>query len=235
MYMLENKWVREYLKGLFETSGKGLRDVERLVDSCGINDLEHPFLEIGFLRQSEQVVGCFNLAVAQLALCREAESESLLADLFETVEYCNGKILKAKEELPMLLEQVAEDPNNGEKLARLGFGLNTLDDREAALKAFTNALEHPESLSLCYHRDCLNNIGWDHYLRGEYEQAIGWFEHACRLKQPPMQDDDENGPDSANEDEPAVPYQLALENILLTLAKMGQLTQASARLQEYHR
>ena len=232
--MLENKWAKEYLKSLFEMRGKGPKDLRELVDASGIRDIEYPLLEISFLRQSEQLTRCFNLAVAQLALCREVEHEGMLADLIETVECCNWKMLSAKEELPKLMEKAAEDPSNGEKLARLGFGLNALDDREAALTAFTRALEHPDSLSIYCHRDCLNNIGWDHYMRGEYEQALGWFELACRLKQAPMQDDD-NPPDSGGETEPDEPYKLALENVSLALAKMGRLTEVTARLQEYHR
>jgi len=232
--MLENKWAKEYLRCLFEESGKGPRDLEKLVDASGIYDIEYPLLEISFLRQSEQATRCFDLAVAQLAVCRETEPQGLLADLIQTVEDCNGKILSAKGRLPQLMEAADEDPGNGENLACLGFVLNVLDDHAAALTAFTRALEHPDSLSIDCHRDCLNNIGWDHYMRGEYEQALGWFEHACRLKQAPMQGDD-NPPDRGGEIEPEKPYSLALENVLLALAKMGRLTEATARLQEYHR
>jgi tetratricopeptide (TPR) repeat protein len=232
--MLKNRWAGDYVKALFEMSGKGPKDLRELVDASGLRDIEDPLLEIGFLRQSGQAIRGFNLAVAELALCRENAPEGLVADLIETVEHCNRKILSAKEELPKLREAVDEDPNNGEKLAHLGFGLNALDDREAALTAFTRALEHPESVCIHCHRDCLNNIGWDHYLRGEYEQALGWFEHACQLKQPLAHVDDDKHLGNVGEAELDVPYRLALENILLALAKMGRLTEATTRLQEYH-
>lgn len=168
-----------------------------------------------------------------MAQCSEDAPLSLVAELVETVEECNAKLLNAGEELPKLKQAVEEDPNNGEKLAKLGFGLYALDEREAALTAFTKALEHPDTLCIHCHRDCLVNIGWDHYLCGEYEQALGWFEHACRLKQPRTQIEDEKhrGERSAIDE---VPYKLALENVLLALVKLGRLTDATARLQEYH-
>lgn len=232
--MLENRWARDYVKGLFEMSGKSPEDLRESVDASGLRDIEDPLLEISFLHQSGSAIRGFNLAIAALALCSEDAPLALVAELVETVEHCNWKILKTKEELPKLMEAVDEDPNNGEKLAQLGFGFNALDDREAALTAFTRALEHPDSLCIHCHRDCLNNIGWDHYLRGEYDEALGWFELACRLKQPPQIDGDKHL-GSVGEVKPDVPYSLALENVLLALAKMGRLTEATARMQEYHR
>ena len=232
--MLENRWARDYLKGLFEMSGRSPADLQELVDASGLRDIEDPMVELGFLCQGGSAIQGFNLAIAALALCREDAPLALVAELIETVEYCNRKLLKAAEELPKLKEAVEEDPDNGHKIAKLGFGFNHLDDRKAALTTFTRALERPDSLCIHCHRDCLNNIGWDHYLRGEYEQALGWFEHACRLKQPPTQVDDDKHPGSVGEAEPDVPYRLALENVLLALAKMGRLTDATARLQEYH-
>lgn len=231
--MLENNWAREYLQALFVSNEKELEDLRNMVANSGLENLEDPMLEIGFLRQSGSGVKAFKLAIAALAVCREDTPLTVVAELVETVEQCNLKLINAESELPKLKQAVEEDPNNGEELAGLGFGLNALDEREAALSAFTKALEHPETLCIHCHRDCLNNIGWDHYLRGEYEQALGWFEHACRLKQQVVRDDDRH---SGGEVDPApdVPYKLALENVLLVLAKMGRLTEASRRLQEYH-
>jgi tetratricopeptide (TPR) repeat protein len=231
--MLHNRWAREYLMSLFETIGKSPEDLEELVAASGLEDIEEPLLEIGFLRQGGSAIQGFNLAVAALALCREDAPLAVVAELIGTVEECHWKLLNAEHELPKLKEAADKDPNNGEKLAKLGFGLYALDEREAALTAFTKALEHPDTLCIHCHRDCLVNIGWDHYLRGEYEGALGWFEHACRLKQPVARTDDKHLGDEA-ESEPDAPYRLALENVLLALAKLGRLTDATARLQEYH-
>lgn len=132
------------------------------------------------------------------------------------------------------LRAAAEDDSlNGETLAELGFVLNALDEHDEALSFFTRALEHPLTLSIESHRDCLNNIGWYHFSNGEYEQALGWFEHACSLKEP----SDASCPEDLSEKgerKMGEPYRLALENVLLTLAKMGRLKEATVRLEEYH-
>ena len=230
--MLENKWAREYLRGLFEANGKTVDDLREFVAASGLDDIENPLVEIAFLRRGASAFQGFGLSVAALARCGEDAPLGLIAELVETVEDCNWKLMKAEEELPNLKGAVDDDPNNGEKLAKLGFGFSALDEREAALTAFTKALEYPDTLCTYCHRDCLNNIGWDHYLHGDYEQALGWFEHACRLKDPQMRYEAHLGDYDRTETGP--PYRLALENVLLTLAKMGRLTEATERLQEYH-
>lgn len=231
--MLENRWARDYLLGLHNTNGMSPEDLRKLVDRSGVNDIEDPMLEINFLRQGGSVIQCLDLAIATLAVCHEAAPLWLVAELIETVGECNRKLVTAEKELPNLKEAVDKDLNNGEKLAKLGFGLLALDNREAALSAFTKALANPDTLCIHCHRDCLVNIGWDHYLREEYEQAVGWFEIACRLKQPIMHIEDKHlGDESGAETD--MPYRLALENVLLALAKMGRLTEATSKLQEYH-
>ena len=203
-----------------------------MVEASGLDALEDPLLEISFLRQSRSASRGFSLAVAALAQCGEDAPLPLLAELIEAIEDFNQGLAAAAVELPKLRQAVEEDPDNGEKLANLGFNLNAVDERDAALAAFTRALEHPDSLCIHCHRDCLNNIGWDHYMRGEYEQALGWFEHACRLGD--LETKALSHLDARGLDRPNVPYRLALENILLTLAKLGRLTEATERLQQYH-
>jgi hypothetical protein len=70
---------------------------------------------------------------------------------------------------------------------------------------------------------------------GEYEQALGWFEHACHLRQPLRDTETQKHLGIQPQDNSDAPYQLALENVLLTLAKMGRLNEAISRLEEYHR
>lgn len=233
--MLENKWARDYLRGLFENQSKGTKDVDKFVSASGFNELDDPLLEISFLRQSASSVKCQRLSIAALALCGEDAPISLVSELIETVESCNSKMAMLVDELPRLKEAVRLDAKNGEKLAHLGFALLAANERETALSAFTQALEWPATLCIHCHRDCLVNIGWDHYLQGEYEQALGWFEHACHLRQPHPYTERQNHLGIQPQVDSDAPYQLALENVLLTLAKMGRLNEAIPRLEEYHR
>lgn len=232
--MLENKWAREYLQALFESRGEGTEDLSEFVSVSGFNDVEDPLVEIGFLRQSNSPVQCFRLSVAALALCSEGAPLSLVSELVETVEECNDKLTALEDELPRLKEAVSQDPENCEKLAYLGFALLSADEREAALTAFTQALERPTTLCIYCHRDCLLNIGWDHYVRREYDEALGWFEHACQLRQPVPANQTQNHIVSEAQDDSEAPYKLALENVLLTLVKLGRLAEAASRVEEYH-
>src|SRR5208283_3539749 len=122
--MLEHKWAAEYVKALFEMSGKGPYHLLKLVETSGLRDIEDPLLEIRFLHHGGSAGQAFNLALAELAVCREDTPLGMVAELIETVDDCNWKLLKAAEELPRLKEAVEEDPNSGEKLAKLGFGFN---------------------------------------------------------------------------------------------------------------
>ncbi len=228
--MLENTWAREYLTAVFQAEGKNVDELNELISAVAQEDMEDPLLEVRFLRHSGATVQCLNLARAVLALCREDSPLSLVADLIETIEECNAKLLAFQEELPRLRQVLHDDPENGPNPARIGVVLYALDDRDTALSAFTEALERRNTLCIHWERDCLNNVGWDHYQRGAYEQGLGWFQHACCLTLPETGNlfEDPAEPD----DEP--PYRLALENVLLTMAKMGRLREAAAKLQEYH-
>jgi tetratricopeptide (TPR) repeat protein len=221
--MLENSWASEYLRGLFGREGKSLEDLDDLVLASEILAMEEPSLELIFLRQGNSSAQGFNLAIAMLALCDKEAPVALVAELIEVIEECRRNLMKAREALPEARIVADKEPENGDKLAELGFVLNSLDERRDALSAFTKALEHPDTLRVEYHRDCVNNIGWDHYLRGEYEEALDWFQHACQL----------NGPGGSSESDG--PYQLALENVLLALSKLGRLREAAIRLEEYHK
>jgi len=227
--MTENKWARDYLRALFGFShGLTTRDDREINAIDPVSIIEDPLLELRFLRHGGlSAVGCIRLAVPLLEACTDQTPIGLVAELVETIETCNEQLRYRKERLPALEQAVKDDERNGEKIARLGFALLALDRRKEAVSAFTKALEYPETLCIRCHRDCLVNIGWDHYLRREYEGALGWFEHASRLREP-SDEHDRRGASITQ-----VPYKLALENILLALAKMGRLTEAAARLQEY--
>lgn len=230
--MLENRWSRDYLRGLFETTGRTYEDLQNLVLAWTSADVEDPLLEIRAMRHGGSAAEGFNFGVAELALCKEDAPLYLLAELIETVEICMMTLNKAQENLLALKEAVIQDPTNGERHAKLGFGLYALDMREEALTALTNALEYPSTLCLDCHRDCLNNIGWEHYRRGEYEQALGWFEKACNLTDTAKKDEKHLEGDGEAGEEP--PYKVAFENLLLSLAKLGRLKEATEKLEKYH-
>jgi tetratricopeptide (TPR) repeat protein len=230
--MLENRWARNYLRGLFETMAKTYEDLQQLVQTWISADIEDPLLEIRAMRHGGSAVEGFNFGVAELALCKENAPLSLLAELIETVEICMMTLNKAQDNLPALKETVNQDPTNGEKHAKFGFGLYALDMREEALTALTKALEYPSTLCLDCHRDCLNNIGWEHYRQGEYDQALGWFEKACNLTDAAKKDEKHLEGDDDADAEP--PYKVAFENMLLTLAKLGRLKEATEKLEDYH-
>jgi len=230
--MLENRWSRDYLRGLFESMGRTYEHLQQLVLTWTSANVEDPLLEIRAMRHGGSAVEGFNFAVAELALCKEDAPLSLIAELIETVEICMMTLNKAQENLPALKEAVFQDPTNGEKHAKLGFGLYALDMREEALTALTNALEYPNTLCFDCHRDSLNNIGWEHYRRGEYEQALGWFEMACNLEDTARKD--ERRLEGDNEGCADLSFKVAFENVLVTLAKLGRLEEATKKLEEYH-
>jgi hypothetical protein len=113
--MLENRWARDYLKGLFEAS-RTPDDLQKLVAASGLQDIEDPLLEIGFLRHGRSAIKGFNLGIAALALCGEDAPIALVADLIEHVEACNWKLVNAAAELPGLRQAVNEDPTMARKL-----------------------------------------------------------------------------------------------------------------------
>lgn len=209
--MLENKWARDYLKGVLESNGNTLEDLQALVAGVNLANIDDPLLEIEALRQGGSAVKCFKMSIAGLAQCNENVPLALIAELIETVEESNAKAVMFKKELPRLKKAAAKDPKNGEKLAKLGFAFSALDEWESALSAYTKALEYPETLCFQCHRDCLVNIGWDHYLKAEYEESLGWFELASRIKEP-KRGDTKHVEDDENDEIPA-PYKLALENV----------------------
>ena len=44
-------------------------------------------------------------------------------------------------------------------------------------------MEHPETLCRQCLRDCWNNLGWYLYRKGEFANALPWFERAARMKE----------------------------------------------------
>ena len=104
--MLENRWSRDYLRGLFETTGRTYEDLQNLVLAWTSADVEDPLLEIRAMRHGGSAAEGFNFGVAELALCKEDAPLYLLAELIETVEICMMTLNKAQENLLALKEAV---------------------------------------------------------------------------------------------------------------------------------
>ena len=69
-------------------------------------------------------------------------------------------------------------------------------------------------------------------LLGEPAVALGWFEKACNLTDTAKKDEKHLEGDDAADVGP--PYKVAFENMLLTLAKLGRLKEATEKLEKYH-
>jgi tetratricopeptide (TPR) repeat protein len=231
--MLENKCAKQYLKALYSSNRPGLVPLAELASNFEAANIEHPLVELRFLRQCESVRKGFKLAIGALAGAREDAPTETIAELIEAAEECYCNCEAAERELPELAAAVQDDPYRGEKLARLGFALNALEERAPARAAFIKALENTAFLSFYAHRDCVNNIGWDHFMHGEYEEALAWFEHAARFGEVPAEEG--SGPAGPMPETSArAPYHLAFENVLLALAKLGRVAEAAKGVEDYH-
>jgi hypothetical protein len=129
--MLENSWASEYLRGLFGREGKSLEDLDDLVIASEVPAMDDPSLELSFLMQGNAAVPGFNLGTAMLALCDKQAPVALVAELIEAIEECRRNLIKAREALPEARIVADKEPDNGDKLAELGFILNALDERRA--------------------------------------------------------------------------------------------------------
>ena len=222
---MSNAWADEYLKSL----APGLfADNDSDADGTDLGKLEDPMLELYALWQSSSAVRCLRLAFAALQGCPPDAPPGLVADLIECADDCTQRILARQRVLPELRAAAEAETENGDAQADLAFALDALDEKDEALQLYHKALGHVETLCFLNRRDCLNNIGWDFYLRRQYEEALLWFEQACWLA--PSSDDES---EHAHAEDMAPPYKLALENVLLCLARLGRLPEAAKKLTVY--
>ncbi len=221
---MSNPWADEYLKSL----APGLfADNDPDTDGTELSKLEDPMLELHALWRPSSAVRCLRLAFAALQECPPDAPAGLVADLIECADDCTRRILARQEVLPELRATAEAEPENGDAQADLGFALDALDEKEEALRLYHKALGHVETLCFLNRRDCLNNIGWDFYLRRQYEEALLWFEQACWVA--PSPDEEQH----AHTEEVEPPYKLAFENLLLCLARLGRLPEAAKKLSAY--
>lgn len=220
---MANRWADDYLTSLSPDA------FPPKAPENEFEDLEDPMLELFLLWHSNSVVECLRVAFAALQRCPENAPPDLVAMLIESVEYCERAITDRQAQLPGLRARTEAEPDNGEAQAALAFVLSALDHREEAVDLYRRALQNSSSLCFLCHRDCINNLGWDCLLQQKCDDALVWFEQACWLR--PSTDFKSHVEGAV--DEVAPPYRLALENVLLCLAKLGRLSEAAKRLVVY--
>lgn len=224
---MPNPWAEEYLKSLLPDLVSEKDDSD--ADDLDLDNVEDPMTELYMLwQQSSSAVRCLRLAFAILERCAPDAPASLVADLIECVEDCTERLLMQRKMLPALRTAAEAEPENGDSQADLAFALEALDEREEAIACYRKALEHPDDLCFLNSRDCLNNTGWNLYLRKQYEDALPWFMRACWIEPSP-----EKEMAHAHTENLDPPYKLALENMLLCLTKLGHLPEAAENLTAY--
>jgi Tfp pilus assembly protein PilF len=223
---MSNSWAEDYLKSLLPEMYP--QDDSTVDDGSELDELDDPMLELYTLWQSTSVVKCLRLALSTLERCPPDAPARLVADLIECADDCAQRLSARQAELAELQTAAEADSEDGDAQAGLGFALDSLDEAEAAVEQYHNALEHVDSLCFLNHRDCLNNIGWNLYLRKEYENALPFFEEACRIEP-----SHEREATHEHTEDLKPPYKLALENLLLCLTRLGRLAEAAEKLTWY--
>ena len=224
---MPNPWAEEYLESLLPDLVSETDDSD--ADDLDVDNVEDPMVELYTLwQQSSSTVQCLRLAFAILERCTPDAPASFVADLIECVEDCKERLLMQRKMLPSLRTAAEGEPEKGDSQAALAFALDALDEREEGVELYRKALEHPDDLCILNYRDCLNNTGWNLYLRKQYEDALPWFVRACWIEPSPEKEMAHGHTENL---EP--PYKLAFENILLCLAKLGHLPEAAEKLTAY--
>lgn len=141
----------------------------------------------------------------------------LTAEIRRLIGSCQRELSEHADDLPHLLDYLRSNPDDGEARFCLGFTFHCFGDGERAITEYRKALEQFDSMDPEEQRDCLNNVGWYFYRRGEFQTALGWFERACW-----HQGNSEPGP-----------YRLAMENRLLVYVELGMVEEARRVAEEY--
>jgi tetratricopeptide (TPR) repeat protein len=217
-----NHWAEQYLEAL-ERQGHDLSSIEEP------DDFSELMRGAVLLSQASSFVQRRNRALSALKISSEEVPSELIADLISDVEDCDYEISSTREQIARLQNAARSESCNGGAHAALGFLLLKLDQGEEAVGCFRKALESADSLCFLCQRDCINNLGWDCYARGGYQEALALFEQACWLRPEP----DRAIASSPVSYSPEPPYRLAMENVLLCLAKLGQLCEAGQCLERY--
>jgi tetratricopeptide (TPR) repeat protein len=145
---------------------------------------------------------------------------SFHADLYEKLFQVRESLQAAEREVIAQQAGVLADPTDAEKHFYLGFTLTRLGRHDEALAEYEAALRNPERLCAHCFRDSWNNIGWYHYRRGNYHEALKWFDRVCELNDTGefLQDYDKAR---------------AVENKLLVYSALTMAAEAEATTREY--
>lgn len=155
-----------------------------------------------------------------LEALRQATADTpatLLEEVLEAMQLCQKELQEFVEDLPEMLEYLRSYPEDGDTHFCLGFTYDCLGDDERAIAEFRKALWNFDTMEPEQQRDCLNNIGWYYYRRGDAWEALQWFESTCWFENP---------------SDPA-PYRLAMENLFLVYADLGMTEEAGRLATEY--
>ena len=123
-----------------------------------------------------------DLYESALAAAPEDVSSSAIADILESLAHLRDAIRDCAQGVARFRFLVAVAPHDPEARIGLGCSLTCLGHREEAIQHFRAALPFLDTLQPCCRVDCLHSIGSYHYRRGEYRQALTWFERAARVE-----------------------------------------------------
>jgi len=165
----------------------------------------------------------------------EGTSSSDLAELIQICKRAKEEVEEYESALPAILQELADNPANGNVHLKLGTHLTALGQTDHALSYYFKALQYFDSTDKDFQRDCLNNIGWYHYVRGEYEEALDWFDKAISIGEgnAPYRLEDVATDTPAKTKQANEPFYLALENKLMCLTALGRAAQAEKTAQQY--
>jgi Tfp pilus assembly protein PilF len=155
-----------------------------------------------------------------LELAPEDIDPEALADIIEGVNRAKDFLAEDEQAVQWLRATVEEDPKNSEKRFRYAGLLWKLGCEDDAGRELEAALEHPETLCRQCLRDCLNNLGWYLYRKGEYAKALPWFERAATIKDfAPIPQERESAP--------------AIENMILAYVALKMAKEAEETTVNY--
>jgi tetratricopeptide (TPR) repeat protein len=147
-------------------------------------------------------------------------SSLMLANILEAMGRAKEGVKHCADEVARLEMEAASGPFNPTTKVGLGVHLAYLGRTEQANRHLLEALPFLQSLEPRCHIDCLYQIGWRHYRRSEFREALGWFERATRV---------EPGDDYLA----AICVQSAKGGKLLALSKLGLESEARRAAKEY--
>ena len=159
----------------------------------------------------------YNYCVLALEQLAPDSTPSLIAEVRELMHFCQSELHDYSDDLPDLLDHLRTDPEDGEARFCLGFTFHCFGHDERAIAEFRLALRYFDCMQPEQQRDCVNNIGWYYYRRGEFQTARAWFEKACWFENPL---------------DPG-PYSYAMGNLLLVYAELGMTEEARQVATEY--